>query len=97
MARSGRARSGSTGAANRSFYWQDGHARDGRPERARNRVARIQIGLLTEQLEPVDWRDSAGDRGRPGEISGLGYEEEAGCGLQPTRWNVRPPMFPRSR
>jgi len=32
---------------------------------------RIQIGLLGEQLEFVDWRTSAGDRGRPGEISGL--------------------------
>jgi DNA-nicking Smr family endonuclease len=38
LGRSGRARSGSTVAANRSFYWQDGHARDGRPERAGNRV-----------------------------------------------------------
>ena len=36
--RPGRDRSGSTGAANRSFYWQDGHARYGRPGPARIRV-----------------------------------------------------------
>src|SRR6185436_1193580 len=35
--RTGRDRLGSTGAANRSFYWQDGHARYGRPEPARIR------------------------------------------------------------
>src|SRR6185295_19656589 len=35
--RAGRDRSGSTGAANRSLHWQDGHARYGRPELARIR------------------------------------------------------------
>src|SRR4029079_13630030 len=35
--RTGRDRLGSTGAANRSFYWQDGHARYGRPAHARIR------------------------------------------------------------
>src|SRR6185436_15847033 len=34
--RTGRDRLGSTGAANRSFYWQDGHARYGRPRTRQN-------------------------------------------------------------
>jgi len=35
-----RGRLGSTGAADRSFYWQDGHAQDDRKAPASVRVAR---------------------------------------------------------
>jgi len=52
--RTGRDRSGSTGAANRSFYWQDGHARYGRPGPARIRPEfewpQIQFGRKSNGL-----------------------------------------------
>src|SRR5512147_2159869 len=51
--RTGRDRSGSTGAANRSFYWPDGHARYGRPGPARIRVT--PTSKLHATLAVHDW------------------------------------------
>jgi hypothetical protein len=54
--RTGRDRSGSTGAANRSLYWQDGHARYGRSEPARIRVTPNPLGRKPNGLDVVDRR-----------------------------------------
>src|SRR6185295_12034704 len=67
----GRDRSGSTGAANRSFYWQDGHARYGRPEPARIRVTPNPIWPQTKRPWIGCTDAPASKRGWPGEISGL--------------------------
>src|SRR6185503_704335 len=71
--RTGRDRLGSIGAANRLFYWQDEHARYGRPEPARIRVT---PNPLEPNLIERPWSGCtdapASKRGWPGEISGLG-------------------------
>src|SRR6185436_9486927 len=69
--RTGRDRLGSTGAANRSFYWQDGHARYGRPEPARIRGTPNPIWPQTKRPYIGRIDAPASDRGWPGEISGL--------------------------
>src|SRR5579859_7925306 len=68
--RTGRDRSGSTGAANRTFYWQDGHARYGRPGPARIRVTPIPIWAQTKRSWIGCTGAPANKRGWPGEISG---------------------------
>jgi hypothetical protein len=62
---------GSTGAANRSFYWQDRHARYGRPESGQNRSGpKSNLGANHTAL---DWlhRGTCKQTRSPGEISGL--------------------------
>ena len=75
--RTGRDRLGSTGAANRSFYWQDGHARYGRPEPARIRVTPNPIWVQTKRPWIACTDAPASKRGWPGEISGLA--QAVGC------------------
>src|SRR5579859_713335 len=70
--RTGRDRSGSTGVANRSFYWQDGHARYGRPEPVRIRVTPNPTWVQTKRPWIGCTDAPASKRGWPGEISGLG-------------------------
>src|SRR5258706_6519763 len=69
--RTRRDRFGSTAATHRSFYWQDGHARYGRPEPARIRVTPNPIWVQTKRPWIACTDAPASKRGWPGEISGL--------------------------
>ena len=89
--RTGRDRSGSTGAANRTFYWQDGHARYGRPEPARIRVTPNPIWAQTKRPWIGCTHAPASKRGWPGEISGLGLTNHGSQAMSASLLNTDPP------